>query len=225
MPFNADFGDANEPTPDMPGPAQGASRAARPLGRGLEDVSRLFVSGGSGAGERAPTDDRATLNDDAPPVVRAGAAVLRPRDAISRELLIATLRECPGALEENLRVIDARFPCHPCGEIDLLAVDRANRLTIIEVETVVGDGLLLRGISHVDWVVRNLIHMRRMYPGSTIDFLRQPRLVFVAPRFSTLLPGAVRQIAGLDISCFKYHAVVLSSGTGILFERVSSEGE
>ncbi len=225
MPYDPDSEHVDEPTADIPAHGYSASRVGRPLGRGLEDVSRLFGSGASEAGERGPSGDRMTERDDPRPPVRAGAAVLRPRDAISTDLLVATLRECPGALDENLRVIDARLPCYPFGEIDLLALDRANLLTIIDVETVPGDGLLLRGISHVDWVARNLAHMRRMYQGLPIDFSRHPRLVFVAPRFSPLLPGAVRQIAGLDISCFKYHAVELSSGTGILFERVSREGD
>jgi Holliday junction resolvase-like predicted endonuclease len=224
MPFDTDSGHANEPTAGSPAHTHSASRAARPLGRGLEDVSHFFFPGTSEGGGPAPPSDRATERDDARPAIRAGAAVLRPRDTISRELLTATLRECQSALEENLRVIDARFPCHPYGEIDLLAVDRANVLTIIDVDTVLGDGLLLRGTSHVDWIVRNLAHVRRMYQASSIDFSRQPRLVFVAPKFS-FLQGAVRQIAGLDIRCFKYQAVELSGGTGILFERLRSEDE
>ena len=221
MPFGGDSGSANDLAGEMTAHAPGASRAARPLGRGLEDVSHLFFPGSVEAGERSPSVDRATEHRDSPPPARAGAAVLRPRDAITKDLLIATLRECQSALEEHLRVIDARLPCDPCGQIDLLALDHNNLVTIIDVETVLGDGLPLRGIGHVDWVVRNMAHVQRMHQGCTVDASRQPRLVVVAPGFSPFLLSAVRQIAGPDIRCFKYHAVELAGGTGILFERVS----
>jgi hypothetical protein len=159
------------------------------------------------------------------PGVGAGAAVLRPGEPITRDQLAATLRECQGALEDNMRVIDARIPCWPRDEIDLLALDRTNQLTIIDVETTPGDGLLLRGLSHIDWVMRNLGIVQRLYRGLTIDGSRQPRLILVAPQFSPFLRSALRQITRPDVMCYRYHGVELSSGTGILFEPAGGESE
>ena len=65
---------------------------------------------------------------------------------------MATLLECQEALESGMQTLGAAVSCSPYGEIDLLAVDRVNRLTIVDVETTVGDSLLLRGMNHVDWV-------------------------------------------------------------------------
>ena len=151
--------------------------------------------------------------------------LLRAAEPITREQLTTTLADCPGALEDSLRVIDSGIPCHPCGEIDLLAVDRLYRLTIIDVETTLGEWLLLRGVSHVDWIARNLANVRRMYPELRIDFSRPPRLLLVAPRFSPLLRSAVRQISHPEVTCVRYHGVELPAGSGILFEPVVSDAD
>src|SRR5207247_7067285 len=106
--------------------------------------------------------------------------------------LKAVLLECRDALEEGMRTLGTAVSCGPYGEIDLLALDRFNRLTVVEVDTTLGDGLLLRGISHVDWVTRNLANVRRIYQTWSIDSGGQPRVFLVAPRFSRLLTSAIR---------------------------------
>ena len=143
-----------------------------------------------------------------------------PYDSLEERLRVAL---APSLL--LVRAIGAGVTSHPYGEIDLLALDRADQLTIIDVETTRGDELLLRGVSHVDWVVRNVANMRRMYQGWRIDFSRQPRLFLVAPRFSPCLRSVVRQITRPDITCLRYHGVEISDGTGIFFEHVGGEGE
>jgi hypothetical protein len=223
MPFDAESRSADQPKAEAP--ASPLSVGRRPLGRGLEDVSHLFLPQTTEVSTREPTIERASERVSVRPGVRAGAAVLRPGEPITRDQLTATLRECQGALEDNMRAIDVRVPCCPRDEIDLLALDRANQLTIIDVEITLGDGLLLRGVSHVDWVVRNVGMLQRMYQGWTIDGSRQPRLILVAPQFSPFLRSAVRQITRPDVMCYRYHGVQLSGGTGIFFEPVGGESE
>jgi hypothetical protein len=131
--------------------------------------------------------------------------------------------EFDGALEEGLRAIDANIPCHPCGEIDMLAVDRASQLTIIEFDTTCNDGLVLRGIAHFDWVVRHMPNVARMYREQAINFGLQPRLVLLAPQFSPLVRSVARQITRPQIHWISYHTVDGSGGPGILFEPVMGE--
>jgi hypothetical protein len=131
--------------------------------------------------------------------------------------------ELDGALEEGLRAIDANIPCHPCGEIDLLAVDRASQLTIIDFDTTSNDGLVLRGIGHFDWVVRHMPNVARMYREQAINFCLQPRLVLLAPRFSPLVRSVARQITHPRIHWITYHTVDGPGGPGILFEPVRDE--
>lgn len=131
--------------------------------------------------------------------------------------------EFDGALEEGLRAFDANIPCHPCGEIGLLAVDRASQLTIIDFEMTFDDGLLLRGIGHFDWVVRNMPNVQRMYREQAVNFSLPPRLFLLAPQFSPLLRSVARQITRPQIHWVRYHTVNASGGPGILFEPVVDE--
>jgi len=225
MASDAESSNANQRWVEVPANAPSVGRAARPLGRGLEDVSHFFLSQTPEARARELTGDRASERGAVRPGTRNGVALLRPGPPVTADQLTAALKEYPGALEDNMRVIDARVSCSPCGEIDLLALDRADQLAVIEVETTRGDELLLSGVSHVDWVVRNVANMRRMYPGWRIDFSCQPRLFLIASRFSPCLRSAVRQITRPAITCLRYHGVEVSDGTGIFFEHVGGEGE
>ena len=128
-----------------------------------------------------------------------------------------------GALEDGLRTIDAKIPCYPCGEIDLLAVDRASRLTIIDFDTTLNEGLLLRGLGQLDWIVRNVRNVQRMYPAQSFDASAAPRLILLAPQYSLLLRKVMRQVARLPIQWVRYHAVETPAGAGILFEPVTGE--
>ena len=122
-----------------------------------------------------------------------------------------------------MRGIDTNIPCDPCGEIDVMALDRTNQLTIVDLDTTSNDGLLLRGIGHFDWVVRNIINLGRMYRGQAINFSLPTRLFLVAPQFSPLLKSAARQITRPQISWVKYHVVDAFGRPGILFEHVEEQ--
>ena len=190
----------------------------RPLGRGLEDVSHLFLS------QRTPEPDRMSAPPayvSPPPASRGGVALLRPA-SVSKERLAAVVKDFAGALEDGLKSIDASIPCHPCGDIDVLAMSRSSQLTIIDADTTVNDALLLRGIGHVEWVVRNMPNLRRMYREHAVNFSLPPRLVLLAPQFSPLLQSVARQITSPQIQWIRYHAVDAAAGPGILFEPVTA---
>ena len=143
---------------------------------------------------------------------------------VTRDRLAALLPvDWAEAFEEGLRTIDVRLSCDPCGEIDVLAIDRTNKLTIIDFDTTINDGLLLRGLGHVDWIVRNAQNVRRMVPAQGIDASLPPRLILLAPQFSVLLRRAMRQLARQHIQWVRYHAVETPAGPGILFEPVAGE--
>ena len=200
----------------------GVGRSDRPLGRGLEDVSHVFLSQQTDGGSMDPGSRRAERplpgEDTAP-----GALLLRPATQVTREQVGVALREFAGALEEGLREIDAGIPCAPCGEIDLLAIDRASQLAIIDFDTTSGDEILIRGLGHLDWVVRNVPNLRRMLRGQAINFSLPPRLFLLAPQFSARLRCVARQISSLQIAWVRYHLVETPGRAGILFEPLSAE--
>ncbi|RPH61287.1 MAG: hypothetical protein EHM89_07490 [Acidobacteria bacterium] len=196
--------------------------ADKPLGRGLEDISHLFLSQRTDGGPAIEHPSTESLerpqHDEREPESRARTVLLQPQAPVTKDKLAAILRGLEGALEDGLRAIDAAVPCHPCGEIDLLAVDRTNQLTIIDFEAVPNDGLLVRGIGHFHWIVENLPLVRRMYAEQSINFSVQPRLFLLAPQFSPLIRSCARQIARPRINWVRYHVVEVSGAPGVLFD-------
>jgi hypothetical protein len=210
-----------EPRPDT-NPAD-VGRADRPLGRGLQDVSHLFLSQRADEGAGGAASDPGWRVERPSPRHESAPAVilLRPVPQATREQVVTVLREFEGALEEGLRVIDAELPCAPYGEIDLVATDRASQLAIIDFETTTSDDILIRGLGHFDWVVQNLPNVRRMYRGQAINFSRHPRLFLVAPQFSPRVRGVGRQIPSPVIVWVRYHFVDTGGQPGVLFETES----
>jgi hypothetical protein len=196
----------------------------RALGRGLEDVSHLFLSGAGNPQAYQRVDDGVAQTPAGEPGARRGVAVLRPGAPLSTRQLTATLVECQDALEPGLRALESDVPCGAFGGIDVLALDRANRLTIVDVDTAPGDQLLLRGLGHVDWAARNAATLQRMFPALAIEAAPQFRLVLVAPAFSRLTRSALAQLKPA-VTCFICHAVWISDRTGIFFEPLRSEND
>ena len=200
--------------------AHTADRADRSLGRGLEDVSHLFLSRGAdvSAHERAPSPAPDPVSSVSG-VDKANVLLCRSQ-GVARDRIAAALWEFVGALEEGLRGIDTNVPCDPCGRIDMIACDRSNRVTIVDFETTPDDKLVLRGMDQFDWVTRNIANLQRMYPGQPVNLALPPRLFLVAPRFSALLTRVARQIVYPRIDWVRYDVVGMSGGIGILFEHV-----
>ena len=205
------------------GGAAGVGRSERPLGRGLEDVSHVFLSPKAGEGRADPDvgwrAERPSPRQESAP----SPLLLRPATQVIREQIAAALKEFGGALEEGLRGVDAEISCGPCGEIDLLAIDRASQLTIIDFETTSSDELLIRGLSHFDWMVQNLLNVRRMFRGQAINFSQEPRLFLLAPEFSARLRCVARQIPRPRIDWVRYHIVETPGRPGIFFEPLAAE--
>jgi hypothetical protein len=196
----------------------------RALGRGLEDLSHLFLPRNA---EKGPDTDPAAAPKAGtgrnPATDAAGLMLLRPADRLTRSQVIAVIREPWGAIEEHLLALDSSVPCSPCGVIDVLGVDAASRLVVIDVDPFTADGLLLRGLSHMEWLVRNAANVHRMYPDKPIDFAAPPRLVLVAPRFSAAVRHAVAQISEPEVACVRYRGLDVSGWTGLFFESVTDD--
>jgi len=200
-----------------------AGRSDRPLGRGLEDVSHVFLSQRADEGSPDPGGGRRSERPFPREKDPSSTVLLRAAAHVTREQVAAALKEFEGAIEAGLTGIDAGIPCAPYGEIDFIAVDRASQLTIIDFDTTSSDDLLIRALGHFDWVVRNIPNLRRMFRGQSINFTMQPRVVLLAPQFSSRLRCVARQITRPHIYWVRYHFVETPGRAGILFEPVSAE--
>jgi len=191
----------------------------RVLGRGLEDVSHLFIS--ESTRKLPSSDQRQPLSQPRRQAIqgRKPAIFIRSLPEASREQLVEVIKEQPGALEEGLQIIDAAAPCGGDDFMDLLGVDSSGRLAVIDLATEEIDSALLRGLSHIDWLSRNTYAARRMYQGHAIKFSMEPRLFFVTPHMPRRLQCAARQITCLKIDWIAYQAADVEGAVGILFNR------
>ncbi len=199
---------------------QSRPQTERALGRGLADISHLFLSQASDEsdperGARGGLLKAIQTQQPEPALVTA----LNPLSRISRDQLVSLLKEHPALLEEGLHPIDSDIRFHACGPIDLLAVDDCGRLVVVDVDVSPNDNMLMRGIYHCDWLVSNAPIVRRMYREMPIDYASNPRLFLVAPDFSALHRSVTSWISNPHIRCFKYHAVAMHDGAGILVEQ------
>jgi hypothetical protein len=204
------------------GPAQPThpERAEKHLARGLEDVSYLFLSqSNDAAGAKTPALIP-PLEMPHPAHTAAITILGRPQATITRDQLVLVLSRDAAALEHGMRAVDANIPCDPYGIMDILAIDEASQLVIIETEPVAHEGMLLRALCHDDWIGRNLAIVRRMYHGHKIDLTSRPRMFLVASQFSPVLICAARSLGVKRVNCFRYHAVEVSTGTGLFFEAI-----
>ena len=203
---------------------QDSPRPAKPLGRGLQDLSHLFLPQGtnpSHPANRSEGDAATSEHTTAQPESRPSSLLLKSCAPANRNTVTKLLTDLEGGFEAGLRVIDTGLPCSPYGQIDLLALDRSNQLVIIDFEINECDGLLLRGMSHFDWAVHNVFNIRRMYALETINLLAEPKLVLLAPQFSDVLHSVGRHINSPKIDFIRYHVADVGGGVGILFERVT----
>jgi hypothetical protein len=191
---------------------------------GLEQISHLFLSRRATCGQ--VSNRLAVCRKQQPcrpsPAPTRSLAV-QSNTSVAKTRLAAMLREVQGSLEDGLRVLDVSVPCHPYGEIDLLAVDHTNQLTVIDFETDLSDGLLLRGIAHIDWIVHNVPNVRRMYPGHAINVPARPRLFLLAPKFSSLMLSVARHLSQLQIEWIRYHVLEMGDATGMFFGAMSTD--
>jgi hypothetical protein len=195
-------------------------RIERRLARGLEDVSYLFLSQPSNKPAEEAVDQTASSAKALPGSVHPEAPILLGASpAVDRELLISLLNDNAAVLEEGMRAIDANVPCAPFGSMDLVALGSLDQLCVINVDAFQNDVALLRGIAHVDWIVRNMPIVRRMYQGRALSFSIPPRLFLVAPGFSPLLKCVAQRSLSPQVICFEYRTAAMPGGVGILFER------
>jgi hypothetical protein len=188
------------------------------LPRGLEQISHLFLSQSSlneavvPAAPGIPCEQASRMDEVHPLSVVS-------REFLGRDQLITFLGSQPSALEAGMRLIDRNVRYESSDIIELLALDCTNQLSIIDLDISPNDALLLRGLGHFDWVVRNHQIVSRMYRDLPINASLQPRLILVAPDFSPLFRTVVRLITVPRILCLRYRAVGMAGETGVFFER------
>jgi hypothetical protein len=137
---------------------------------------------------------------------------LKKIDIKEREELEPMLLENLSLLEEGMKVV-AHQLATPTGPLDILAVDEDGALALLELKNEVDDREepLLQGIRYYDWVTENRAWIANVYKNMRIDPQKEPRLILVAPDFSTPLKRLAKFLA-VEVELFRYQAIQLPSG-------------
>jgi hypothetical protein len=87
-------------------------------------------------------------------------------------------------VEDGLFLLDAHLRAGQGGLIDLLGVDKAGALTLLEIERCGEEELFRRALQHLQWVVAQTPFLRRLYGAERIHPFRRVRVILLARNFS-----------------------------------------
>ena len=196
-------------------------RTDKRLARSLEDVSHLFLSAVN-AGAEPPDKFSGDSEGRVSPHSKVQPIFLLENQSqnLQKDSLISLLNSNTSVLENGLKAIDMNIPMDSGSPIDLVALDQFNKLCLIDIDLSGSDRLLLRGICHFDWFVRNVPIVRRMYNSRAIDFSAHPRIFFIAPKFSDMFRRTAQRIACTQINCYLWQVAAGSEGVSILLTRI-----
>jgi len=137
-----------------------------------------------------------------------------------------TEKELEGMLKDNLHLIEGglKFIDNQIvagrGPLDILAVDNGGSLVVMELKVVESDDMLVQALDYYDWTLKHIDSVKRMYPRSNVDYEQSPRLILVAPSFtSTLLWRAVYLTISPELFTFK--CLEAEGKRGLLLEAVN----
>jgi hypothetical protein len=139
-----------------------------------------------------------------------------------RDRLARMVAENSQALEKGLRVVDPGKGRGKWGPMDLLAVDKTGRPVIIDVAPQARDDLLVEGLSHLRWFHQYRHQMLPLLGDRAKDLFVHPRLVLVAPDFSTSCQNAVAALKSLPVDLFRLRLLQSENEDGLLIELAYS---
>lgn len=130
-----------------------------------------------------------------------------------RKLVLDQIVELPGRvelLEEDL-ASESGSLC--------LGIDEERRFVLIHTTVHEDTAILAKVLGQMKWMVRNHALLSRAFSGQGAASPHSPRVVWIAPSFSTPLMDAVAY-TGADIELHRYQALEIDRQTALLLDPV-----
>lgn len=117
----------------------------------------------------------------------------------------------PESVEDGFKILNRQWPTDS-GPLDILGVDAAGVITIVELKVDEDDEQIIQGLRYYDYISNNTAAMVRHFSNDKLTITDQdPRLILIAPSFSQTLRRICKYIdAELDLK--EYRAYKLPSG-------------
>jgi hypothetical protein len=131
---------------------------------------------------------------------------------ISETQLEDLVRQAPGLIEEGMQFVDHQKSTSQ-GRLDVLLVDSGRAMVVAELKVAEDDGILIQAVDYYDYIHARLEAYARLYSQFKIDPTQTPRLLLVAPSFSTLLLNRLKWV-NIPISAFRFKCIELEDSPG-----------
>ncbi len=99
-------------------------------------------------------------------------------------------------VEKGLTVICSNVPINEKATLDILCHDSNGQLVIVQLSVDEDDIMLLHGIQSMDYVDKFKSFLKATYSKYKIDDKEKPRLILIAPSFSSAMRQAVESMKG-----------------------------
>ena len=132
--------------------------------------------------------------------------------AVSETQLEDLVRQAPELIEDGMQFVDHQ-KITTQGRLDVLLVDSGHALVVGELKVVEDDGMLIQALDYYDYVHARLEALARLYNRFRIDPTQPPRLLLIAPSFSTLMLGRLKWI-DISIAVFRFKCIEVNDRPG-----------
>ena len=139
-----------------------------------------------------------------------------------RKQLAQLVAEHCQALDESLKVVERSGEEEIWGSMDLLAIDGGSRPVIIDVALQDGDELLVEGLAHLGWMAQNRKLLAALMAEEEVNMDLSPKLILVAPDFSSTLQKAATGLTNLAIDLFRFRWLESGEEKGLFLESAFS---
>jgi hypothetical protein len=123
-------------------------------------------------------------------------------------------------VEKGLTVICSDVPINEKTTLDILCHDSNGQLVIIQLSVEEDDIMLLQGIQSLDYVDKFKSFLKATYNKYKIDDKEKPRLILIAPSFSSAMRQAVESMKGMRIDLYEWEYLKLGDHKGLRLQPI-----
>lgn len=107
-------------------------------------------------------------------------------------------------VEDGLAAICSNMPIDAKTNIDVLCHDESGQLVILKLSTKENDNIFFEGLKNLAYVNNVKPMLKFSYKDFNISDAKTPRLIFLAPSFSTQLVDVVAQMQGIQMDLYTW---------------------
>lgn len=140
-----------------------------------------------------------------------------PDGAVLQKLVLAQLSDFTGRVE----LLDQGLSSES-GPL-CLGIDEERRFVLLISTVADDDAIFVKALGRLSWVVRHQSLLARLYAKREVESSKIPRVILIAPSFSTALREAA-VFVGLDMELYQYRALELNNEKALLLDPILVSG-